>query len=401
MASPGENNLTEELNYSHEQVSLSQPATDRPTEGRRGHKRTVSEGLNNSKLFKDSNGSPKPVDLGRPANNRANNSNGRPNGTSNGQPRITMAVLHADIRKLDESMCSIKDSLLEEMSKLISETVAATVQKELAKFKRTFDTKCKQMDDRIHTVESNSANIGERFETIEDNYTVMAASMDEQLNAINAWQDDDSRRISELYDKVDVLSSRPDRPNNLVDDISKNIVLRNVAESAGEDVLNKVKRVLSEGLGMNRVKLSAAKRLQSHFATDGLIIATCDNIEDKVAILRKKSELAHSKQFSKVIIHSDKSKLERKVESKLRAMDKVLQENNLHRRNVNPVRTRKDQPTRDGSRPTPKADEGGNQNRNGSSTRGRLPLRGGRGGGPRQGRARMNNSTPSRQDRDY
>lgn len=296
-----------EIGGSQNNTSNSQPSVNEPRKAnRRRRARTISGGPNAKVKKADAE---QPIKVPEWASRAGQGAGGRP----------TVANLSEEVAQLRSSLRGefklFRESLTTQMKDMLVETVRKTVQQEISKFKNTFDDKIEAIVVRVQDLEDTAAS-GSRLEEIED-----------QVSHMGLWQDGDTQRIHKLEEDVGRLKENGVKN---VSDISKNIVLRNVPESPGEKVEDKVYSILRKELKLNKVKICGAERKKSFNENkNGVIIATCGTMADKTAIMKAKPALANSRQYSKVVIHSDKPKHERVLDSKLWQINKILRENNI------------------------------------------------------------------------
>jgi hypothetical protein len=110
---------------------------------------------------------------------------------------------------------------------------------------------------------------------------------------------------------------------NIAANISSNFVIRNLPEGSNENIPNKVKGLLKDGLKVS-VQIVSAERKKSYNKDPGIVIVKCKNAESKKAVMDAKSKLRDSRQFRDVQISHDKTKEQRTNEANLRAIAYVL-----------------------------------------------------------------------------
>lgn len=98
-------------------------------------------------------------------------------------------------------------------------------------------------------------------------------------------------------------------------DIDVSIMVDGLPFEEGEDVKERVKRLLAEVLKCHPMpSIVTAKRLKPRERVPGLIKAQLGSVEEKVAVLRRKRVLREEEGFSRVYINSAKSHAERLIE---------------------------------------------------------------------------------------
>ena len=112
--------------------------------------------------------------------------------------------------------------------------------------------------------------------------------------------------------------------------MSNNIVIRNLPETATENVENKVNGLLKDALKLKDVKCVSATRKKSFNAnTPGVFVANMATSDHKSHVMKSKKDLRENQRHKKVIIHPDKSYQQRQMETNLRAIVKAIGGNKL------------------------------------------------------------------------
>ena len=126
-------------------------------------------------------------------------------------------------------------------------------------------------------------------------------------------------RMKKSYAEVVKAASESHQVVRDKEDISLNIVIRNLPETANEQIASKVNKLFADGLQVRDVQVQSAERKQSRSdRVPGLVIAKCRSKADKGQILRKKASLKESRAYKDIFIHSDKSREDRNMEANLR-----------------------------------------------------------------------------------
>lgn len=133
--------------------------------------------------------------------------------------------------------------------------------------------------------------------------------------------------LDDLRDEVKSRESTTQSTNN-ESDISLNIVIRNLPESHSENTKNKVNSLLRDGLRLFDISVEDAERKRSY--TDGkpgVIIAKMKNKHEKTRVMKEKSRLKDSRQFTKVFIQHDLHPSQRSVSSNFRRIVHAMKSN--------------------------------------------------------------------------
>ncbi|KAH3784927.1 hypothetical protein DPMN_162999 [Dreissena polymorpha] len=114
------------------------------------------------------------------------------------------------------------------------------------------------------------------------------------------------------------------------DDISLNVVIRNLPESTTESTVNKVNALIKNGFKVTGVVCDKAERKKNRDSTKpGVVIARFKSHKDKRKIMQQKSTLDNSQQYRDVFINHDVSLSERRMSDNFRTILGVLKKNDL------------------------------------------------------------------------
>jgi hypothetical protein len=112
-----------------------------------------------------------------------------------------------------------------------------------------------------------------------------------------------------------------------------NLVIRNLPQREGENVLSKVNGLLKDGLKIRDVHFKSAERKVSrNQLKPGVIIAECESADDKRRILESKRILKDSRNFKDVFIEHDIPASQRILNANLRTIINTLGNNQLELR---------------------------------------------------------------------
>lgn len=104
----------------------------------------------------------------------------------------------------------------------------------------------------------------------------------------------------------------------------RTLVLFNITEGRNENVVNKVNSILKDGVKLKDITVESAERKASNReGKPGIVVALCKSEQDKWSVLKSKSKLKDSRQYSKVIIEPHKSADRRAWEASLRELARV------------------------------------------------------------------------------
>ncbi|CAG2192512.1 unnamed protein product [Mytilus edulis] len=108
------------------------------------------------------------------------------------------------------------------------------------------------------------------------------------------------------------------------------VIVRNLPESNGENVLNKVNALIKDGLHLKDVKAVSADRTKSYKEGKfGVVIVAFKSMNEKRKVMDKKRNLKDSRNFKDIFIENDLSKSQRILNNNLRNIVNAIGENRL------------------------------------------------------------------------
>lgn len=237
----------------------------------------------------------------------------------------------------------------------------------LSGLENNLDTKHKSLSVRIDQLENRlEKKLSDKMAQIMDKrFTSEMRKFQKEIDTrVGGIRDDLQSDIEELAAKVDSVSESV-RSGEGGSDVALNIVVRDLPEHSGENILAKINNLLKDNLKLRDVVASAAERKVSYNAKPGLVIATLESLEDKNRVLKAKSILQNS-SMNKVFIHPDQSRSERLQRANLRALVDAINggDGGISVRGNRVVR---DHAAERDSRPAPRSESG---NGRGRQTRG-------------------------------
>ncbi|KAH3858619.1 hypothetical protein DPMN_101247 [Dreissena polymorpha] len=124
--------------------------------------------------------------------------------------------------------------------------------------------------------------------------------------------------VDVLNDRINEVVNAQSLPRNNSDhDISLNVFIRELPESASENIMNKV----NDGLKVSGVECARAERKESRDSgKPGLVVVGFRSHNDKRKVMEKKSDLRDSQQYEGVFINHDKSLQERQMADNFRTI---------------------------------------------------------------------------------
>ena len=166
-----------------------------------------------------------------------------------------------------------------------------------------------------------SSDIGARMDAMEDGLaTKIRLAVSELIADVKAELD---AKLRALEARVTALEERPEAPAS--EDRSLNFVIYEMAESDGENVVNKVNNLVASQLSLPGIQVEAAERKHKPEGKDaGVIVVKCLNYNDKKRIMEAKSKLNTTEHFKHIRIYQDKPLWQRQHEANIRVLVKSL-----------------------------------------------------------------------------
>ncbi|CAC5385800.1 unnamed protein product [Mytilus coruscus] len=181
------------------------------------------------------------------------------------------------------SFCQMITQRMDNLEKTIPNTIAtlidSKISSEMQKVKQQFQKELKTVSDKVENIEKSYANVAKQ-----------QPNMDEAIR----------------------------------------IIVRNLPESNGENVLNKVNALIKDGLHLKDVKAVSADRKKSY--KEGkydVVVVVFKSMNDKRKVMDKKRDLKDSRNFKDIFIENDLSKSQRILNNNLRNIVNAIGENRL------------------------------------------------------------------------
>ena len=204
-----------------------------------------------------------------------------------------MHAMHANTQKmmneLNERMVSMERDLEKKITTNITKTVDKRITTEMTKMRKEIDSK-------------------------------VQSAKDEFMTDLNNMAED----IRDLTRQVENSSEEKQKPELNEKHLALNIAVRNVGEKPRENVKHEVNRIIKDGIVIYDVEVSKAERRLSSDNKPGVIIATFHNTEDKKKAMERKKNLKSTHNFSKIFIHHDQSRGQRRNSRSLKVLVDAL-----------------------------------------------------------------------------
>lgn len=254
-----------------------------------------------------------------------------------------------DLSEKTRSPIKAKRTLYRKGSTSSSNNVAVTEADVHVNATPTIEQLIAKLSSAVHTM---FVSMNERFDQLESGLeqrisSKVAQILDKRVNSelSKVRKDIDTRmetfkesmKAEMTADLADVRAKMNTRDSNSTTcnvsqakDLSLNIVIRNLPESQNENTKNKVNALFRDGLRLSDITVDNAERKQTYSASKpGVVIARLKNKDDKQRVMKGKTRLRESRQFSKVYIHHDQLPSERSASTNFRAILRAMNNTNL------------------------------------------------------------------------
>ena len=215
--------------------------------------------------------------------------------TSNGVHELIAnlsADLHMQFAALNERMDKMEQGLEQKIATKVAQILDKRVSTEMTKIRKDVDVKTSAVKKDIQTeVTAQMKNVNERL-------------------------------------KVEIASSRAN--SSVSDDLSLNVVIRGLPESAVENTRNKVNSLIKDGLKISGVECIKAERKRNRDSRrPGVIVAKFQSHEDKRSVMMQKKRLNDNRQFNNVFINHDLSLSDRRMSENFKTILGALKNEGL------------------------------------------------------------------------
>lgn len=161
-----------------------------------------------------------------------------------------------------------------------------------------------------------SATIKAEVDSLRSEYNSEVDSLKQKVSALEASFAEMVKNSGNLSDPIAALEER-----------KKRVVIRNLPEDKNESrqtTLDKVNALIKDGCKLSDVTITSVERKSIKSKKPGLIIATCDNFEQKQKLMKAKSHLKNFQKYNKVYLENDYSQEIRTCDSNFRTLLKVM-----------------------------------------------------------------------------
>ena len=245
-----------------------------------------------------------------------------------------LSILEGKIDKMNDRFDEIKQSNNDTINKLREEikSVRNEFSNRLDGFTKKVETRVtetlqKTIDSKVKAVQKDMKK--EMSKEISKLSEILLRDVEHSSTKVSTLDTNLQQLQETVGDVLDQSSARP----RVLEDRARNIVIRNLQDSEGENTLNKVNALIKDGLKLREAVCIHAERKQSQVETQcGVIIATCDTNESKREIMRAKSNLRNSRAYERVFIEHDMPVQERNQIANLRRLVSAVGKDSLRMR---------------------------------------------------------------------
>jgi hypothetical protein len=198
------------------------------------------------------------------------------------------------------------------------------LKEEIRNVKSGFDTKIETMQATITTsiVDEVSKRISEEMKTTVDK--IVSERLGEMRAEIDSDMEQLKGKINEIQERTSYATAAKAK-----EELSLNIIVKNMPHAVNENVVTMVNCLIKDGLQLAHVTIEKAERKESRGEHPGIIIAKCRSKEDKDKITKGKRKLKDSTIYKNVYVEHDKPLEQRIQEANLRTIAKVLGKDKL------------------------------------------------------------------------
>jgi len=233
-----------------------------------------------------------------------------------------------------ESAGGIEDSE-DSGTKCDNEVSTTIVEKLMANLEANINKQFNAINDRMDNLESRlEKKITQKVtqtldKRVSSEMSKIKKSVDEHMNNVKADIAAEFRAdFEDVSNKLDQISERTTGANNCVN-LALNIVIRNLPEHNNENTMDKVNKLIKDGLKVADVECYQALRKGHNTNTHRVIVASFRSSEDKRKVMVDKKNLKNSDMYKTVYIHHDQSVTERVMSENFRTVLQALKQHGL------------------------------------------------------------------------
>ena len=206
-------------------------------------------------------------------------------------------------------------------------TLIVNLQLSLDEHKKTMKKKMEdQKTELLKKIEGQSQLINEKSELMTKNIQKLEDDLKKELHkevkSLETYIDQEVKLLITRVEKVEerVLKLEEQHNESQAFNYDTTAIIINLPSEANEDLDKKVDDFIKIGIKVPDVDILRTLRLQSKTKRPGLVKVQFRNIEQKIKVLRNKSNLESSVRYSRVFIRSSKPHAERIAEYNMKAL---------------------------------------------------------------------------------
>lgn len=228
----------------------------------------------------------------------------------------------SDLQDMRLNLTSVIDDRFVSFEKKISDAVLKVVHEEIDNVKAEFNTRIDGLSNKLEQKLTKfvESHVQQKVNSVKENL--------KQEMGISKLQED----LCSVKKSYACAASASTNSSGVVvgsSGIELNVVIKNMdcdpTEKNDKTVtMNKVNKLLRDGLKLKNIKVTQCERKSSRGQKPGIIVATMENAEQKHEVMRKKSHLKNTSNYKKVYIENDRSLESRVNESNMFTVLKEL-----------------------------------------------------------------------------
>lgn len=205
----------------------------------------------------------------------------------------------------------------------------AAVMKELKAINSRLDRLQTDMEKQVNArIDSMEKQVNSRVDKLRgslekmmaENQNAVLKEIEKATKDMNTNLDTEVGILCARMEKMELkISEKEEKRKSFDPDVS--LIVVGLPHSEGEDLMAKVNELLHVGLGCETALTPAAvERVRARGDRPGLVKVELSSAQEKVSVLRRKSELKDSESFNNVYVYSAKSHAERMMELNFRTL---------------------------------------------------------------------------------
>ena len=239
--------------------------------------------------------------------------------------RTQFTSFRADLQEMRSEMTSTFENRFASFETKLTDTVMKVVHEEIDSVKKDFNSRMDGLSHKLeHKLESKLVQFVET--QIEQKVSSVSDELKQRIG-VSDLQNEMASLKSTYASVTKSGASVSESSSEAV--IERNVIIRNLAcdpreESDKAVALNKVNKLLRDGLKLKTVKITKCERKPSKSKKPGVIVATIDTVDQKQEIMKVKNILKKTTDFKDVYLENDRAFSTRVNESNMFTVLKEL-----------------------------------------------------------------------------